>query len=425
MNFHESLNYLYSLQKSGIKFGLENIEKLLDELDNPQSDYKSIHIAGTNGKGSSASFIASILSVMGYKVGLYTSPHLVRFNERIRVDGKEIEDEFLVEMVNSLVDSIKQIKPTFFEVTTAIAFKYFKSKEVDYAVIETGLGGRLDSTNVIRPVISVITSVNFDHKDFLGETLEQIAIEKGGIIKSGVPVVVSKNDDTVKDVLKEIATERNSDILFVDDYYKHRIIDNSLDGLSIKVESELSGIEYEVNSPLIGDYQAENIKTVIAVLEKLFPYQDLRSIISTGIRDLKFPLNGRFQVLHSKPLIILDTCHNEDAIRNFLNNLNILVKENKIAVFGIMRDKEISSVVKLIEESFSKIFLCRARIERSMDVSDLSSKFSSKFIEKFESVEEALSNAINESLKDNAIVVFGSNYVVGEAIEYLEKQKFL
>lgn len=203
MNYNESLNFLYSLQKSGIKFGLKNTITLLEQLGNPHHKFKSIHIAGTNGKGSTCSFISSILYKMNFKVGLYTSPHLVRFNERIRINGNEIEDEYLIKMVEALKKTIEEIKPTFFEVTTAIAFKYFADHKVDYAVIETGLGGRLDSTNVIIPEVSVITKVDYDHKDFLGEKLESIAFEKGGIIKSGVPVIVAKNNEQVKEVLKK------------------------------------------------------------------------------------------------------------------------------------------------------------------------------------------------------------------------------
>ncbi len=193
MNYNETLDYLYSLQKSGIKFGLENTKKLLEFLGNPQNSFKSIHIAGTNGKGSTSSLIASVLSKLNYRVGLYTSPHLVRFNERIRIDGNEIEDSYLVDKVILLKDLIEKIKPTFFEVTTAIAFKYFADSNIDYAVIETGLGGRLDSTNVIMPEISIITKIDIDHKDFLGETIEKIAYEKGGIIKPNIPVVVGNN----------------------------------------------------------------------------------------------------------------------------------------------------------------------------------------------------------------------------------------
>jgi len=423
MNYNESLNFLYSLQKSGIKFGLKNTITLLEQLGNPHHKFKSIHIAGTNGKGSTCSFISSILYRMNFKVGLYTSPHLVRFNERIRINGNEIEDEYLIKMVEALKKTIEEIKPTFFEVTTAIAFKYFADHKVDYAVIETGLGGRLDSTNVIIPEVSVITKVDYDHKDFLGEKLESIAFEKGGIIKPGIPVIVAKNNEQVKEVLKKIAIERKSRIIFTDEQYLSQVLEKSIDGYSFLIKSSLSNKVYQIKSPLVGDFQIENIINVIATFEILFPDRELQNEISSGIEKMKFPIQGRFQVVRSTPVIILDTSHNSDAIKNFVLCLNSLVTKPKVAVFGIMKDKEINDTINLIEDSFEKIYLCQASTERSLNVNLLSEKFSSSRIEKFDTVEGAIEKALTEP--DKIIAIFGSNYIVGEAIEYLGRKKFL
>ncbi len=423
MNYHQSIQYLYSLQKTGIKLGLENTYRLLDLLGNPQNHFKSIHIAGTNGKGSTSSFIASILSEMNLRVGLYTSPHLVRFNERVKVDGNEIEDDFLVRMVNLLRPEIEKIKPTFFEVTTAIAFRYFAEKEIDFGVIETGLGGRLDSTNVLLPKVSVITKIDLDHREFLGDTIEQIAREKAGIIKEGIPVIVSKNEENVKKVLKEVAAAKNSPVILVDENYSHSEFKQTLKNLKVKIFSKISDNEYKIISPMIGEFQIENLKTAIAAIEILFPKKNLNEKVLIGIKNLKFRLRGRFEVLNTNPTIILDTSHNSDAIKNFISSLNELIKTPKVAVFGIMKDKEIDNVITLIENSFEKIFLCQAKTERALDVKELSKKFNISKIETFNSVELALEQAIAQSKDDYTVVVFGSNFIIGETIESLERKK--
>lgn len=423
MNYNESLNFLYSLQKSGIKFGLNNTITLLNQLGNPHQKFKSIHIAGTNGKGSTCSFISSVLYKMNFKVGLYTSPHLVRFNERIRINGNEIEDEYLIKIVEALKKTIEKIKPTFFEVTTAIAFKYFADHKVDYAVIETGLGGRLDSTNVITPEISVITKVDYDHKDFLGEKLESIAFEKGGIIKTGIPIIVAKNNQQVKEVLKAIAKGKKSKIIFTDENYSSQILEKSIDGYLFRIKSDLSNKIYQIKSPLVGDFQIENIINVLATFENIFPDRELQNEISSGIEKMKFPIQGRFQVVRSIPMIVLDTAHNSDAIKNFILSLNYLLTKPKVAVFGIMKDKEINDTINLIENSFEKIYLCQASTERSLNVDLLSEKFSNSKIEKFDSVGGAIEKALKET--DKVITIFGSNYIVGEAIEYLGRKKIL
>ncbi len=423
MNYLQTLDFLYSLQKTGIKFGLEKTSKLLEYLGNPHKKYKTIHIAGTNGKGSTSTFIASILSHMNYNVGLYTSPHLLKFNERIKVDGTEIEDEFIIQIFKDLKDKILELNPTFFEVTTVIAFKYFEEQKVDYAVIETGMGGRLDATNVIEPEISVITRIDLDHSEYLGDSIDKIASEKGGIIKENKPVVVGSNNEFVKRVMKEISKTKNSDCIFVDESYFSEMISKNFNELRVRVVSDITGYEYWIKSPLIGDYQVENIKNAIATFEILFPLQNLSNEISNGISKLKFPIQGRFQLIKSTPQIILDTAHNSNAIRNFLLSLNSLIPYSKVAIFGIMKDKSIDDVTELIENSFDTIYLCQARIERALDVNSLAEKFSKSKIKKFPSVKLAIETAMKDVDKKNFIVVFGSNYIVGETLEYLKDEK--
>ncbi len=424
MNYKETLEFLYSLQKSGIKFGLENTIKLLDFLGNPHTKFKSIHIAGTNGKGSTSTFIASILHELNFKVGLYTSPHLVKFNERIKINGDEIDDDYIVNQVNNLKPMIDELKPTFFEVTTAIAFQYFAEMNVDYAVIETGMGGRLDSTNVIQPEISVITKIDFDHREFLGDTLEKITFEKAGIIKENTPVVVSKNSKEVYDILKKVALKRNAKVYLSDELYVESDVNQNLVYLNASIKSRLTQREYKIQSSLTGKFQIENLKLAIAAIEILFPEMDLTNQLKKALKEPRFKLLGRFQVIEGTPEIILDTCHNSNAIENFLESLNSIAVVDKIAIFGIMQDKEIDSIIPLIEKSFNRIILTQAKTERSLDITSLAEKFDKSKITLASDVETSIRHVL-VNLKPDLLVIFGSNYIVGEAISALKNLDIL
>ncbi|MCX8011064.1 MAG: bifunctional folylpolyglutamate synthase/dihydrofolate synthase, partial [Ignavibacteria bacterium] len=339
MNYKETLDFLYSLQKVGIKFGLENTKKLLEKFDNPQQKFKSIHIAGTNGKGSTASFTASILKEFGYKVGLYTSPHLVKFNERININGELIDDDSLVDYTNFIYKDILEIKPTFFEVTTAIALKYFADMNVDYTVLETGLGGRLDSTNVVLPKVSVITSIGKDHQQYLGSTLEEITQEKGGIIKSEIPVVIGKNQKNVKEILKRICEQKKTTFYDVEENFEYFIVNDEFPHLVFKCKSSLTKEEYFINSPLYGNYQINNIINAVCAVELISDKdKSIKNEIEKGIINLQknFKLQGRFQIINHRPWIILDTAHNSQAIKFILAELEKLSVNKKIGVFGIM-----------------------------------------------------------------------------------------
>ncbi len=427
MSYQETLEYLLSLQKFGIKFGLDNTLQLLQFLDNPQTKFKSIHIAGTNGKGSTAVLIASILSEMDFRVGLYTSPHLVRFNERIQVNGKLISDDELIRYTQILRDKIEKIKPTFFEVTTSIAFKYFEDKKVEFAVIETGLGGRLDSTNVILPELSVITSIGYDHQDILGDTIEKITAEKGGIIKKDIPVVIGRNSEQVRNELIKLCKEKQSDSIDVNSMYSIGKLSKSFPIMELEVISQKTKSNYKLISPLYGDFQIDNVATSVASIETLFPYSsNLSKQIENGIRNLhkNFIFNGRFQQISEAPKIIIDTSHNSSAFEGFLKEVNDLDFKNKVAIFGIMKDKKVSDSINLIEKTFKKIITCQARTERALESSKLAARFSeTSKIQDGQSVANAIKLAINDIEKVSAIFIFGSNYVVGEAIEYLELWK--
>lgn len=426
MSYNETLQFLYSLQKFGIKLGLDKTVQLLQSLDDPHKKFKSIHIAGTNGKGSTAVLIASVLKEMNYKVGLYTSPHLVKFNERIQINGELITNDDLVFYTEQLKDQITKINPTFFEATTAIAFKYFADRNVDYAVIETGLGGRLDSTNVIEPELSVITSIGFDHMDILGDSLEKIASEKGGIIKENVPVVIGFNPEEAKKVLMRICSELNSECVNVEDEYIVDSVNKSFPMMTLRVKSRRTDNSYELKSPLYGEYQVKNIVTSIAAIETLFrDNESSMKHIHSGIENLNhnFVFRGRFQKITEKPTIILDTAHNSSAFKDFLYEVAQLSSENKIAVFGVMKDKEISDSLKLILRTFNKIYTCKALIERALNSLELAKQFddNSKVVDGGE-VDKAIGNAIKESKPEDIVVIFGSNFVVGEAIEYFESK---
>jgi dihydrofolate synthase/folylpolyglutamate synthase len=424
LSYNEILQFLYSLQRFGIKFGLNNTFRLLQSFNNPHHAFKSIHIAGTNGKGSTAALIASILMEMNYKVGLYTSPHLVKFNERIQINGELITDDNLIFYTHQLKEQIVKIKPTFFEVTTAIAFKYFADKNVDYAVIETGLGGRLDSTNVIKPVLSVITSIGFDHMDILGDSLDKIALEKSGIIKEGVPVVIGFNPDEAKKVILTTCKERNAKYVDVENEYIIESVSKSFPMMTLNVTSKKIGRFNELISPFYGEYQVKNIVTSIAAIALLFDNSEkiLRSIMN-GIENMNrnFVFRGRFQKINGNPTIILDTAHNSSAFSEFLPEVAQLNIKNKIAVFGIMKDKEIKDSLKLIVETFDKVYTCHAKTERALNSSELMEQFvnNSKIVNGGR-VDNAIQLAIQESNPEDFLVIFGSNFVVGEAIEYLE-----
>jgi len=383
---------------SAYKKDLINITKLSEYLNNPHNSFKSVHIAGTNGKGSTAHMIASILQEGKYKVGLYTSPHLKDFRERIKINGKMINKDFVSDFILKNMDFFNHNSFSFFEMTVGMAFEYFKKNSVDIAIIETGMGGRLDSTNIISPELSVITNVSMDHVKFLGNTIQDIALEKAGIIKSHIPVVIGEKQNDVSNVFINKAEEKKSKIFFAEDF-------------NIK--------EYECE--LKGSYQKKNIKTAIVAIELLNDTEikinekniidGLNKIIqNTGIR-------GRWEIIGNKPLIICDVAHNIDALSIVINDI-ISIKSNKIHfVLGFVNDKNLDSIVDIFPES-SNYYFAKPNIERGLDELELQELFknNNRIGESYSSIEQAFKSAIKQSDPNDVIYIGGSTFVVSEVI---------
>ena len=338
------LDFLFSLNRHGIKLGLEHTYSLLKFLDNPHDKITTIHVAGTNGKGSTCAHIESVLRYSGYKVGIYTSPHLIHFNERIKVNGIAIADKEIVCFLNKALDKIKKIESTFFETTTVMAFDYFKKQNVDIAVIETGLGGRLDATNVIHPSISVITSISKDHTEILGNSLEEIAIEKSGIIKDGVPLVIYQQDDKIMDIFQNKMSSYNTSMKISK---KPNNININLDGTQFTINNQ------DYITPLLGSHQACNAALAIDVIRQFDPDMQYDNIYN-GIKKVFWP--GRMQKITKN--IFYDVSHNENGLKKTLETLKKLYPHYNIyGLFCIKKDKDLKSLKDLLIKNFTTLFV--------------------------------------------------------------------
>ncbi len=428
MNYNETLQYLYDrlpvFHFSGAnayKPGLENTIRLMDTLNHPYRKYKTIHVAGTNGKGSVSHFLSAILQSAGYKVGLYTSPHLVDFGERIRVNGQMIDKEYVVKFVEENDASFETIQPSFFEATMAMAFNYFADCEVDVAVIEVGLGGRLDSTNIITPELSIITNISFDHVEFLGDTIEKIATEKAGIIKNNIPVVIGETTHESKTVFEQIAAINNSYIYFAENEINIKSIETS--NLKMKVlVNDLTN--YMVG--LTGTYQLKNIATVLKSVEILqeLGFNISENNIATGLENVidLTGFMGRWQCFGTEPSIFVDTAHNFAGISELVNHINSLVFNKLHLVFGMVNDKDISKILQILPTN-AVYYFSNAKIARALPANELKAKANAVGLigEVFINVEEAVIGAKISANTNDFILVFGSNFVVGEAIVAIKK----
>jgi dihydrofolate synthase/folylpolyglutamate synthase len=396
------------------KKDLTNTLALCEALGNPQQKFKSIHVAGTNGKGSTAHMLASVLQSAGYKTGLYTSPHLKSFTERIRINGQEVSQAFIVDFVNRIQPHIDRIKPSFFEITVVMAFDYFAQQQGDIAVIEVGLGGRLDSTNVITPEVSVITNIGFDHMDMLGDTLPKIAFEKAGIIKQRIPVVISERQEEVAQVFEEKAKLEQAPIFFAD-----KPVTISQHGNSVKVNAVFQDHPIEFEFPLLGSYQQKNIAGVLTALECLTDrgFSISKEQVCDGMQHVisQTGLKGRWQILQRNPLVICDTGHNVDGIGSIVKQLATYSYKNLFMIIGMVKDKDHTAVFNLLPKEAHYIF-CQANIPRAMDAHELA-----KAAEAFgltgdvvSNVNEALNVALKEAKPDDLIFVGGSTFVVAE-----------
>ncbi len=405
MNYRETLDWMFAqlpmYQRDGAsayKVDLRNTIQLASYLGNPETKFKSIHVAGTNGKGSSSHMLASILQEGGYKVGLYTSPHLKDFRERIRINGVEISEQYIIDFVSRYKSYFERNQLSFFEMTVGMAFLYFATLEVDIAIIEVGLGGRLDSTNIIIPEISVITNIGMDHVKFLGNTLTKIAGEKAGIIKKDVPVVIGKTTPETKKVFVEKAKNCNSDLYLAEKY---------------------SGQVYA--SDLQGDYQKENIRTVlqtISILQKQ-GWKIEESFISNGLSKvvINTGLLGRWQIVNEEPKVICDTAHNKDGLAKVLKQLLEERYDSLHIVLGVVDDKDLDTIVSLLPKK-AKYYFSKPNISRGLDSKKLKKKALeyNLFGEEYSTVKNAYKAALQMATKSDVVYVGGSTFVVAEII---------
>lgn len=432
--YKDTLEYLYArlpmftrIGAAALKADLTNTIELCARIDNPQNKFKSIHIAGTNGKGSTSHMLAAILQTAGYKTGLYTSPHLKDFRERIRLNGRMMPEDLVVDFVNNRRSDIEEIDPSFFEVTVAMAFQYFAQQEVDIAVIEVGLGGRLDSTNIITPLVSVITNIGYDHVNILGDTLSKIASEKAGIIKPGVPVVIGeKHPETIETFLAKSKETQTQLIFACDEWLIKKSINQHDDGLlMLRVKKTDKGTfeseSLDIALDLKGMYQVKNLATVLSSVSELrkagFSISDEH--VGSALKQVKdlTGLQGRWQVLQQKPLIVCDTGHNEDGIREVLKNINDQSYSKLHMVIGMVKDKEISTILKLLPKNATYYF-CSPDMPRAKPAQELKEEASAFDLpgDSYQSVSLALEAAKKNASEDDLIFVGGSTFVVAEVL---------
>jgi dihydrofolate synthase / folylpolyglutamate synthase len=427
MNYSEAIQFLFDqlpmFQRSGpsaYKDNLDNTLQLDAYFNHPHRRFKTIHVGGTNGKGSVSHMIASILQAAGYRTGLYTSPHLLDFRERIRINGMVIPEEEVTRFVVRHSQIIQSLLPSFFEMTVAMAFDYFAAQEVDVAVVEVGLGGRLDSTNIISPQVSVITNIGMDHMSILGNTLVAIAREKAGIIKPGVPVVVGQHQAEVAEVFRAVAAACQSTLIEADEIYNARLL-KRMDGFQV-LEVARKGQPYlEVHLPLLGNYQQHNVPTVLAAMEQLGlkGFKVTRDNLLDGLANVvgNTGLRGRWELLGLNPRIICDTGHNEDGIRAVVQQIQETPYERLHMILGMVRDKSIDAILQLLPEHATYYFT-RADIPRSLDANDLKSAALDYGLkgEAYGSVAAAFASAKKNAGINDLIFIGGSTFVVAEVI---------
>ncbi len=418
---------MYDLQLFGIKVGLRNIQSLVQFLGFPHLHYPTIHIAGTNGKGSIAAMISSILTASGYRTGLYTSPHLVRFNERIRINGQQISDDDIVGYTALLRPQIVKMQATFFEATTAIAFRYFADRQVDFAVIETGLGGRLDATNVVVPALSIITNIGIDHTEYLGKTYKKIAYEKGGIIKQGVPCLTGTNNPSALNMLRQIAREKKARLIQSNKYSSIAILKSSLDGTHINLNTA-SNVYKDLVVPLAGDHQATNLQVAINAVEFLKESRNATNVtkksIIAGLNRIVHNTGwrGRIDVLRKNPLIVADVAHNPDGVSALVSSLRKLLGGRVVLVFGVMKDKDYRSMFSTLLPLARMTVAVQPKTPRALEskliVQELHTHGSKAL--NGGSVRSGMEIARKEARRDEVILVTGSHYVVGDAMKVLK-----
>jgi len=428
MNYTEAIRFLFSrlpmFQRTGppaYKPGLENIQKLLALIGNPHITLPCVHVAGTNGKGSTSHMLASVCMEAGYKTGLFTSPHLLDFRERIKINGKPIPKRTVSEFVEKWKNGVTDIQPSFFEWTTALAFYWFREMKTDINIIETGMGGRLDSTNAIMPEISVITNISFDHTQFLGDTLEKIASEKAGIIKKEVPVVISYYQKEVAQVFINKAKEMHAPIHFANRSFNVRKKKECSDGQVFEVQ--YGKTKKTLTCGLKGNYQEKNLPGVlmaIKVLNEKGRFRFSEAALKRGIRNVvvNTGLRGRWEQVMKNPTVILDTGHNEDGILSVIKQSKEMKKKNVFWIFGLVKDKDAEKIISLLPGKW-KYLIVKPEVERGRDAKELNEIFKEKgfYSFAFRSIRAAWKHALRKAGKQDLILVGGSTFVVADFLK--------
>lgn len=426
MDYKECLEFLYEklpmfsrVGPAALKPGLSNTLKLCAALDNPQYKFKSIHIAGTNGKGSVSHMMASILQSAGYKTGLYTSPHLVDFRERIRINGSMISEEKVIAFTEQMKELIEAEAFSFFELTVGMAFQYFATEQIDIAVIETGLGGRLDSTNVIQPELSVITNIGLEHTQLLGDTVAKIAFEKAGIIKPATPVVIGRTCPESKPVFVQKASEEDAPLVLAENSFHIEISQASPAMLILDAVNKKDGTVSTIEVDLAGLYQTENVRTVLCAIDKLnqLGWKILPAHVAAGLRNtmVNTGLRGRWELLRASPLLILDVAHNTDGINKLREQLETVAYRKLFIILGMSKEKDIQAILSLLPQKAVYGFT-QAHIPRALEAGELANMAAEKNLggHVFGDVNEAIETYLNQANEQDLIMVCGSVFVVGE-----------
>jgi len=422
MNYQQTIDYLYNtlpmfsrMGSAAFKKDLTNTIALCERLENPQEKFKSVHVGGTNGKGSVSHMLAAIFQTAGFKTGLYTSPHLYDFRERIKINGNLCDEDYIVDFVERMKSAIEEIQPSFFEITVAMAFDYFARQKADIAIIEVGLGGRLDSTNIITPELSVITNIGWDHMNILGNTLEEIAFEKAGIIKKNIPVVIGEKKKETEDVIKAVASEKHAPLFFAEEQFSvssYTLLGNSLE---VCVDDGRSTINYHLDLP--GIYQTKNILSVLQAAYLLRDHGLSPDIIQAALKNVKklTGLHGRWEIIQEEPAVILEVAHNRDGIEQMLWHLDKIYFNKLHLIIGMVKDKDVEKALEVLPKQ-AEYYFTQAQIPRALDaqsLQDKAAKFSLKG-DRFADANTALEQALNKASKNDLIIVCGSIFLVAE-----------
>lgn len=426
MNYAETIDYLYTrlpmfsrIGAPALKPGLDNITRLCKSLGDPHKKFKSIHIAGTNGKGSVSHMLAAILQTAGYKTGLHTSPHLYDFRERLKVNGEPAPEDFVTSFVENIKPLIEEMVPSFFEISIAMTFEYFAQQKVGVAIVETGLGGRLDSTNILQPELSIITNIGLDHMQLLGNSPGEIAAEKAGIIKKNIPVVIGEAEPGIAAIFEKITKEKDAPITYATDQFSIVDYHNRIHSMDVEVAKKnyMDHFKYEIDLP--GIYQLKNLLTVLqatSVLNQMdwkLDNEYVRKALA-NVRKLT-GLHGRWEVIHEKPLVILDVAHNEDGIRMVLQQLELIAPTCVHIILGMVKDKAITKILSILP-SGAQYYFAHAHVPRALAAEQLQKQAATFHLkgDTYDDVNEALKTALNHAGESDLILVCGSIFLVAE-----------